>query len=194
MIKEFRAIIERDRGGVIKGDSDGRRKKLATMELAYVHFITYYNSEFVTSYPEDEREYRIKKHLGLPDEWKPDAVVELACLTYRSLTNTPSMDALREAREALFSADKILAIFRKRLETFLQDMDMGVTGDDEAENEKKIQQRLDAVDKLYDKVIKTAKNMPEALDVVNKLEERVRKEMAAEVKGKKNMAINEHEL
>ena len=192
MIKEFRTIIERDKGS--KGDASGRYKKLATKELAYVHFMSYYNSEFITSYSEDEREAKVIKHLDLPEGWKADVQIEYACLTYKALTNTPSMDALREAREALFSADKILKIYRMRLQKQLQEMDMEVTGDDEDENEKKIQSKLDSVDKTYSRIMEISKKMPDAMDTINKLEERVKKEMEGEMKGRGNKNINLQQL
>lgn len=188
MIKEFKILIERDKGS--KGDASGRFKKLSTKELAYVHFMSYYNSEFVTSYPEDERQKAVIKHLDLPDGWKPDVQIELACITYKELTSTPSMDALREAREALFSADKVIKIYRMRLQKQLQEMDMEMTGDNEEENEKKVASRLDSVDKTYSRIMDISKKMPDAMDTINKLEQRVQKEMESEMKGKGKRDVN----
>lgn len=192
MIREFKVILERDKGS--KGDASGRFKKLGTKELAYVHFMCYYNSEFVTSYSEDERQVRVIKHLDLPEGWKPDVQIELACITYKELISTPSMDALIEAREALFSADKILKIYRMRLQKQLEEMDMQVTGDSAEENEKKIQSRLDSVDKTYTRIMEISKKMPDAMDTINKLEERVKKEMESDMVGKGKKQINRQQI
>lgn len=192
LIREFNAIIVRDKGS--KGDAQGRKKSMATKELAYVHFITYYNSEFVTSVSEEERVKAIKKHLDLPDDWKPDEIIELACMTYNELTSTPSMDALREARESLFSANRVIRLLRKRLETKLQELDSQMTGDSEEEMEKKMTELADKTVKDYEKIVSIADKMPNSLDTMNKLEERVKKEMEKESKGRKGRDIDEEQF
>lgn len=195
MIREFKVIIERDKGS--KGDASGRFKKLSTKELAYVHFMTHYNSEFVTSYAESERPTRVIKHLDLPDGWKADATLEMAMITYKELITTPSMNSLIEAREALFSADKLLKIYRKKLEVLLQSMEKEATGafdllpEDKAISENKV---LEESDKIYAKIMDISKKMPDALDTIAKLEERVKKEMQLEGKGRKGQAVNDFEL
>lgn len=193
LIKEFNALIVRDKGS--KGDMQARKKSMATKELAYVHFMTYHNSEFITSYSEEERPSRVKKHLSLPDDWKPDALVQLACITYKELTFTPSTDSLIETRESLFSANKLIKIMRNRLETRLQELDSQLTGLDDEEQEEVIQKKLDKTVKDYEKIMDIAKRMPETLDTIHKLEERVKKEMQSEQKGRgKNSDVNEFEL
>lgn len=192
LVKDFNNIIVRDKGS--KGDNDGRKKLIATKELAFIHFITYPNSEFVTSYPEDMRMPAIRKHLGLPDGWKPDALIDLGIMTYRELTFTPSSDSLVEARESLFSANKLIKMMRKRLESKLQELDSQLTGVTEEEAEKKMQNDLDRTVKDFEKIIDISKKMPETLDTIYKLEERVKKEMQAEQKGRNATAVNEFEL
>lgn len=191
-IKSFRDIIVRDKGS--KGDADGREKKQATKELAYVHFATYYNSEFLTSVSEDERPEKIRKHLDLPIDWKADALIEIACMTYKELVYTPSADSLVEARESLFSANKIIKILRKQLETLLQQLDSQLTGLDDEEAEEQISRLTDKTVKLYDKIMSIADKMPTTLDTINKLEERVKKEMQKEQTGRGKSEINEWEM
>lgn len=192
MIKEFRDIIVRDKGS--KGDNDGREKRMATKELAYIHFITYHNSEFITSYSEDERPEQIRKHLALPDGWKADALIKLACITYKELTSTPSSNTLVEAREALFGADKLLKIYRKKFESVLQQMDAQISGVTEEEIEKEEGRLLSLSDSYYAKIMDISKKMPDVLDTIHKLEERVKREMLAESKGRGKGTINLEEL
>lgn len=191
-IKEFKDIIVRDKGN--KGDADGRKKAFALKELAYVHFMTYYNSEFITSYPEDIRPEKVRQHLALPEDWKPDALIGLACMTYKELMVTPSMNSLIEAREALFGADKLLRIYRKKFEEVLQQMDSQITGLEDAEQEAMNDNLLAKSDKLYARIMDISKKMPDALETINKLEERVKKEMQAEQKGRGKTDVNMQEL
>lgn len=191
-IKEFRDLLARDKSS--KGDSQGKLKLIATKELAYVHFISHPNSEFVTSYSESERPAKIKKHLALPEEWKCDALVELAILTYKELIGTPSTNFLVEARESLFSAETIVKILRRRLESRLQELNSQITGVDEEETEKLIERLIDKTTKDYDQIIKMAEKMPTTLDTVLKLEQRIKKEMEVEQKGRKQETLNDFEL
>ena len=40
--QEFKDIIERDKGGYIVGDSDGRKKLMATKEFMYIYLYVYF--------------------------------------------------------------------------------------------------------------------------------------------------------
>lgn len=89
MIVPFKKIIERDRGrksenGVYdRGDADGRKKSIATKELAFIYFFCDPRSSYVESYQdEDIREAKIKSILGLPDNWKRDSLLNEAIAFY----------------------------------------------------------------------------------------------------------------
>jgi len=89
MLVPFRKIIERDRGrksetGVYdKGDADGRKKSIATKELAFIYFFADPRSSYVESYQDlDIREAKIKTILGLPDNWKKDNLIDEAIAFY----------------------------------------------------------------------------------------------------------------
>ena len=193
LIKDFNYLITRDKGS--KGDNDGRKKKLATKELAFVHFMAYYNSEFLLSYEASERLPALKKHLDMPDGWKPDEAIERAVISYKELTYTPSMDSLVEVRESLFSANKIIKVLRRQLETVLGELDLDIgkllSNDDEKKN---YEIKLDKANSLYDRIIKIADKMPATLETINKLEERVKKEMQQTYKGKGKVEVNEFEI
>lgn len=70
-------IIKRDRGGVIPGDNDGRKKLLAIKELCFVWFIVNINSPSIQAglSGKDLRE-DAKHKLELPDKWYPDELVK----------------------------------------------------------------------------------------------------------------------
>lgn len=191
-IKAFKDLLIRDKGS--KGDADGREKKQALKELAFIYFIAYYNSEFITSYSEEDRIPAIKRHLALAEDWQPDALVELAIITYKELISTPSSDSLVEARESLFSANKIIKILRKQLESLLQQLDSQLTGLTDEESEKMVSGLIEKTTKLYDKIMSIADKMPSTLDTINKLEERVKKEMEKEKTGRGKSQVNDFEM
>lgn len=192
MIREFNDLLVRDKGS--KGDADGRKKYIAIKELTYVHFMAYYNSEFIASYSEEERPKRIKESIGLPTDWKPDAKVELAVLKYKELNSTPTMDSLTETKESLFSANKIIKLLRRRLESKLQDLENVMQTSTDEDVEKTISKTLEDTMKMYDQIMKTAEKMPVTVETITKLEERIRKEMEKEKIGKKGIQISDWEV
>ena len=182
MIKEFLYLITRDKGS--KGDADGRKKRLATKELAFVHFIGHHNSEFVLTFEENEREEKIKKFLDLPSDWKPDAAVKEAVGVYEEMMETPSVIALRETREALFSATKLTSMFRRRLENKVIILEQNIdTANENGELDKALTD--------YNKIIEIAKNIPNQLAAIKTLEDSVLKETQLGKKGKANRVVND---
>lgn len=90
LIKEFKDIWTPLKP--MKGDVDGRKKYLATRELAYVYWEGAYGSNYKNQYPDDkERLNKLKIDLELPENWKPDKEVLLAIDKYKELSRTPTM-------------------------------------------------------------------------------------------------------
>lgn len=181
-IKEFLYLLTRDKSS--KGDADGRKKRLATKELAFVHFMGHHNSEFVLTYEESEREEKIKKFIDLPNDWKPDAAVKAAIVVYQEMMETPSVIALRETREALFSATRLTSMFRRRLENKIMVLEQDIdTANESGELDKALTD--------YNKIIEIAKNIPNQLAAIKILEESVLKETQLGKKGKANRVVND---
>lgn len=94
MFVPFKTIIERDKGKntihveeftAYKGDTDGRRKTLATKELAFIYWFADPRSVYWETYKDEKiRTEILKKYLGLPDKWKIDTVIEEAINFYLS--------------------------------------------------------------------------------------------------------------
>jgi hypothetical protein len=89
MFTQFKKILERDkgknsdRGFYEKGDADGRRKILATKELAFIYWYCDPRSSYVESYQDlDLRAEKVKVLLDLPSAWKIDDVVQAAISFY----------------------------------------------------------------------------------------------------------------
>lgn len=81
MFKPFRLIVERDKGS--KGDNDGRKKLIATKELAFIYWFSDPRSTYKDSYPnESERIKKLKVILDLPEDWTPDELIRNAVYFY----------------------------------------------------------------------------------------------------------------
>ena len=77
MFTPFRKLIERDKGS--KGDADGRKKNMATKELAFIYWFADPRSNYRETYQDqNERVNKIKKLLDLPDDWTPDVLIREA--------------------------------------------------------------------------------------------------------------------
>jgi hypothetical protein len=112
MIKEFRAIVRRDRG--TPGDTQGRKKLGAIKELAFIYFYVDFNSPY-SAYRTDKdnllldvRFQKVRDAVGLPSSWFPDELIDAACDRYRELQHTLELDFLEAAQEA---AHKIIDYF-----------------------------------------------------------------------------------
>ena len=99
VIKEFKDLWSRD---------TTKNKNIAVEELAYVYYMTDYQSLY-RQYDTDTRELKVIKDVISDKKWLPDDVVRAAILKYVELQETPSMGVLRDARTALY---KIREYFR----------------------------------------------------------------------------------
>lgn len=96
-IEVFRKIIERDHGKygaygkssnktAVEGDHNGKKKIIAMLELSFVYFFCDPRSMYWETYKNDEeaRYYKIKKVLGLPEEWVADRLIDEAIGFYKN--------------------------------------------------------------------------------------------------------------
>ena len=97
-VKEFRKILERDRGSV--GDSQGRRKQQARKEFSFIYNYCDYASPYV-EFSEDEKIEAAAMGAGLPpeflDSYKKDKELQAAVSIYMSLRETRSLKIIRAA-------------------------------------------------------------------------------------------------
>lgn len=187
MISDFKVLITRDKGGVIKGDADGRKKLLSTMELAYVWFIADRKSPIKNNYEINDRPKKAREKVGLPDTWKPDGHVQIAIDTWEEMTETQTSKVLEEMRDALFSAQKIVSVIRKGLEkkiTLMNQMDDSLPYDEDSGVNYQ-----DALMKDIKNIQDMAKTLPEMITTIERLEEKVSKEKS-DGKGKGGKTVN----
>ena len=79
---EFSEIITRRK--TCKGDSDGRRKIMNNRELLYIKYMADYDTHH-KAFSGNERHERAKQDSNLPNNWKPDEVVEIAINKYKEI-------------------------------------------------------------------------------------------------------------
>jgi hypothetical protein len=97
LIKEYSAIIRRDKGS--PGDHDGREKRMATKELAYIYFYGSYKSPYYKE-TEEVRYHKVKNALDLPEDWKPDELIQAGIDRWEELQRTDAMLDLEAAKKA----------------------------------------------------------------------------------------------
>lgn len=115
-IKEFKVLLQRDKGTKnlddIGGDHDGRKKLIATKELAFIYFYCSFNSMY-EAFNGHEKVDKIKKDLELPSNWKIDDDIKAAMDKYEELTFTPSKKLIETGRKSI-----------EQLILFLEELDL----------------------------------------------------------------------
>lgn len=163
-IKYFKVIIERDRGGKIPGDSDGRRKYLAMRELAYIYHMADPKSKF-TLIPEKEKENEIILALDLPEGWKPDEHVKTAIEKYKYYRETVSERTLRELRKTLEASVDTIQFLRESIENHIKHM-----------REANDPSKLTDLVTLFTTTLTMAKELPKSIENITELEKKVKKD------------------
>lgn len=156
MIKEFKKLLERDKG--TKGDHDGRKKRTATKELAFIYFYCTFDSRF-EHFEGEEKIDKIKEAVDLPTKWKVDDDMKKAIERYTFLMETASIRLYKRTIEALETLDPPAAPLD--LQKFVKEMPVTAEAIEKSrriifkEQENKASKReaeLSMVDKLGSKV------------------------------------------
>lgn len=182
-IEDFKILVTRDRGGKIQGDHDGRKKYMASKELAYIFFIASSKSEFVNNFPEGERHERIVAKLAMPDGWKPDNYVQNAIETFKELTKTQTSKVLEELKNSLFSSQTLISLIRRKMDNTLTSLMI---------NDEKLEKEPELLDKIHNdvkKLLDLSDKIPQMITVIEKLEDKVAKEKS-DGKGRGGKSVN----
>lgn len=178
-IKEFKKILARDRGSL--GDAQGRNKLQAIREFTFIYHYCDISSKFV-NYSKADMLKECLRNAELPEDLDIEKDPELiaAIIKYKSLQTAPSLELLREQREALHTGVKVVKKIRERLEKELlkDDLEELVIG------EGKNQRIIDPVTKLaqwLSELMKMGNEIPRSIKTINELEEDVLKQLADNV-------------
>lgn len=176
MIAPFRDIIrtswKRSKKYTISGDSDGRDKELAYRELAFIHFMSVYNTKFII-YEHDERIKKVIEFVGLPNDWEPDELILEACSYYADAQITPSYDMYLTARKSI-----------KIIKEYLEDYNPN----------KRTNGNTGALLIKPKEFIDTISSLDQAATNLNKLEKIIREEQENSKKGRGGRRIKKFEL
>lgn len=191
-IKEYRDIIERDRGST--GDSQGRKKLQATKELAFVVLFVNLKSAYNRNYDEQSRTAELIRSLELPKDWKIDDKVKAAMTEYAKTQVTPSSAMLVSTRNAMFEARNIVTLLEKRIKKTMKTlMEVELLSTVEEGTESETERLMDKALKDIEILMKYSKQITENLATLDTLEKKYVKEVA-ELSGKANKEVNYHEL
>jgi len=165
-IPVVKSIIRRDRGGVIKGDNDGRKKYLAKLELCYVWFLVNVNSPGVRDglSGKDLSEKAIS-YLNLPDGWEPDELVDEFHKLYKEYHGGIVIKTIKQLIKSVKIISNTNDIILERLEEFTKGDDTSL---DTIANINKAQEQLVSI---ADKVPDLVKKLNDANSEYNNQEE-----------------------
>lgn len=183
-IKSFRTILERDRGGKVYGDPDGRKKYFAFKEFYYIY--VYADPFSMYSILNDSRRHKqALENSGLIEypDWKPDAVVKEAIEDYISLIPlTPIAHAYINARKALYNIGEDLKLFNDyadELRVNIRDVKLDLQSDDQSEVQKaknSLKEYMKQLGDINNEVFTATNNLPERLNSLEKLKVKLSEE------------------
>lgn len=181
---KFAAIMRRV--SKMDGDSDGRKKKLNTLEIIFVKLYgdSWYLSSSYGILDKAERVREIKKDIGLPDDWYPDDVVKAAVKewVYIQSTRNPTLGVLVSLQRGLKSTQNTVEIFNKSTKLAakkVEELEKAALERDLTPEELKSYEIYNGmlIDNV-DRVIKISEKMPKALKSIEELINKIREEQA----------------
>lgn len=177
LIPEVKAIVRRDRGGVIKGDPEGRTKELAMREIAYAWWIINVNSPgILKGLSGKELIEDAKKNLDLPKDWVADDLVHKWVLVYKEIHHkSKAVVAIKDIIDAL---DNISNVNTKLIKIIKDKVD---STDDPA--------ALATIISAQDSIAKKVIDIPNYVKGLKTLYEEVRREERKTKVGKGDVVI-----
>lgn len=192
-IVEFATLLKRRKG--MAGDSEGREKKLNTLEMTYVKYMAdaIQDNNFYAAFEKSERATKIIRDIGLPKDWAPDEAVEAAIEKYIEIQETysPTASLLNSLLRGLKTSSRSVDVFAAQMNVVLKQVEQKVDDiitqsvvlDDEAITE--INNLNSIAFNNMDRLMNIANSLPKALKSVEELTIQVKKETgkAKDLKG-----------
>lgn len=167
-IASINEIVRRIRK--IDGDADGRKKTRNMQELAYIGLTGVYDSRFRLLGPE-ERDVKVRKLIGLPEDWKPDQLVLQGLEDYKETQLSETSELVDVLSNTIKSLTKFADNSQKQMAA------LGINAGAE------VKVFLDTLNKI-----------PETVDNLKKAKDQLSREQDALSRGKKGRNLNKFEL
>lgn len=117
-IKEFRVILERDKGS--KGDAQGRKKIQATREFTFIYHLVDYRSQYADYSEKDRLEAALKNSdLDPKFDYTKDEELNQAVEVYSAFRETSGLLLLQELKQGLHASKRVVRRIRQDLERLL---------------------------------------------------------------------------
>lgn len=186
-IKEFRVILERDKGGKVLGDHDGRKKYFARKELYYIYIMADpFNMYSILN--DARRHKRALEETGLIsiEGWKPDKAVKEAIVEYIAGMHelSPVAKAYLNSKKALDNIGDDIALLNDYSNELREKIRIArICTEDEDRFEDDKQQASKALGGLMDKlsinnkeVFNLTSTLPDRMEALEKLKTKLSKE------------------
>lgn len=176
-IKEFKRILERDKGS--DGDVDGRKKYKAFKEFYYIYFVADWSSPGNKGgLNEKELHLQAVKYSQLEEGFKPDADIKAAIDIYREIlelinpSHTFALKLLKGIKISEKVADSIIEVLEKVLELNKQKLQ------EEQTNLAEIVLNNTMLEDQLKKLTNLTNSFPKTLDTLNETLNKLSKEEA----------------
>lgn len=179
-IEPFATLIRRVKK--MKGDHDGRKKMLNLRELKYIYFMCDYSSYHRGLLPK-QKKIKAKEDAGLPDNWKPDSVVESCIEKYNEIVNhyIPSAKTLIALESSLSQTGDIVISYITQNQELIETIsklkeEMQSAGTLDPVLIASIGEVNNLLRANLKDTLSISKNLPDTIDGLERLQEKVRKE------------------
>ena len=184
LITQFAVLFKRRKG--MTGDSEGREKKLNTLEMAYVKYMAdaLLDNNLYAAFEKPERSKKIIADIGFPADWQPDEAVEAAIEKYIEIQETyaPSAALLNSMQRGLKTSSRSVDAFASQMNVVLKQVEKKVE-DIMTSNAGLDDAAVAAINTLnsvafnnMDRLIALSSTLPKALESIEKLSVQVKKE------------------
>jgi len=174
-MEPFATILKRKR--TTKGDADGRKKIINTMELKYIYFMadwdTYHSG--LSTY---ERPIKAKRDCKLPAEWSVNAEVKEGIRIYKEV-----IDYYIPSARILIALQKGLAMSATAIESYIVQMELVIKNNNSrlqegltAETAVQVMETNKIIQMNIKEILDIGTKLPKTLDGVTSLQDKVRKE------------------
>lgn len=179
-LKAFKSILERDKGGKVKGDSDGRKKAFAFREFMYIYLVASEYSIYA-SLPDEARKIKAQKEANLPDKWKEDDLIRTACKKLTELEGaSPLRHGYNNAKKAIYSLGEDIKFFNRQKENIKKQIEISYNELENSTAEEDIQRIQLGIDSatnrmlgLSNKILTLSEKLPSTYEILKDFEKKL---------------------